>query len=74
MTVGTAAGMPIVADAVGQNREYLEHMKSGFLVEGGHPEAFAEGVVTLLRDKRLRQTLGQEAQRRAYRRFNWGSW
>ena len=66
-----AAGMSIVADDVGQNGEYLEHGVSGLLVEPGDVEAFAAGVVRLLRDEELRSQLSRQARRRVREKFAW---
>lgn len=66
-----AAGLAVVADDVGQSREYIEHGCSGLLVEAGDTETFAHYVVQLLRDENLRQVLGGEAQRRVYEEFAW---
>ena len=45
-----AAGVPVVADDVGQNREYIVHGVSGLLVPAGETNTFAASVVRLLRD------------------------
>jgi len=66
-----AAGLPVVADDVGQNREYIQHGISGLLVPPGDGEAFARSVVELLRDEGLRRRLGQEARRRIFEEFAW---
>jgi len=66
-----AAGLAIVAEDVGQSSEYIEHGRSGLLVEAGDTEAFARGVVRLLRDQGLRGTLGNEARRRVCEEFAW---
>ena len=66
-----AAGVPVVAEAVGQAREYIEHGHSGWLVPAGDAEAFAQAVVDLLRDPQQRRFLGQEAQRRMRAHFSW---
>jgi glycosyltransferase involved in cell wall biosynthesis len=67
-----AAGVPVVADDVGQNGEYVEHGVSGLLVPVGETDTFARCVVELLRDKSLRVKLGKGAQRRISAEFNWG--
>jgi glycosyltransferase involved in cell wall biosynthesis len=67
-----AAGLAIVAEDVGQSSEYIEHGRSGLLVEAGDTEAFARCVVRLLRDKSLRGALGNEARRRVCEEFAWG--
>jgi glycosyltransferase involved in cell wall biosynthesis len=66
-----AAGLAIVAEDVGQSSEYIEHGRSGLLVEAGDTEAFARCVVRLLRDERLRGVLGNEARRRVCEEFAW---
>jgi glycosyltransferase involved in cell wall biosynthesis len=67
-----AAGLAIVAEDVGQSSEYIEHGRSGLLVEAGDTEAFARCMVRLLRDERLRGALGNEARRRVCEEFAWG--
>jgi glycosyltransferase involved in cell wall biosynthesis len=65
------AARPIVADAVGQNAEYLEHGASGLLVPPGDDAAFARAVVGLLDDPARRTMLGEAAARRAWSCFAW---
>ncbi len=67
-----AAGVPVVADDVGQNGEYVVHGSSGLLVPVGETDTFARSVVELLRDEGLRVKLGKGAQRRVLEEFNWG--
>ncbi|GAF73342.1 unnamed protein product, partial [marine sediment metagenome] len=67
-----AAGVPVVADDVGQNGEYIEHGISGLLVPAGETDTFACSVVKLLRDESLRAKLGRGARRRVFGGFNWG--
>jgi glycosyltransferase involved in cell wall biosynthesis len=66
-----AAGLAIVAEDVGQSREYIEQGRSGLLAEAGDTEAFARCVVKLLRDERLRGAMGNEARRRVCEEFAW---
>jgi glycosyltransferase involved in cell wall biosynthesis len=66
-----AAGVPVVAEAVGQNREYIRHGETGWLVEPGDVAAFADAVVNLLADAPLRQRLGEAAARDLRERFAW---
>ncbi len=65
------AARPIVADAVGQLPDYLEHNVSGLLVPPGDPNAFARAVIELLRDRARRERLGASARERAWREFDW---
>lgn len=66
------AGVPVVAEAVGQNQEYVRHGASGWLVEPGDGAAFAAAVTRLLEDAQLRQRMGQAAARDVRERFGWG--
>jgi glycosyltransferase involved in cell wall biosynthesis len=66
-----AAGVPVVAEAVGQNQETIRHGETGWLVETGDVEAFAEAVTRLLEDAPLREKLGQTAARDVRERFGW---
>ena len=66
-----AAGVPIVAEAVGQNAMTVEHGVSGLLVPPGDGVAFAEAVVRLLDDPGLGQRLSLGAQRRLREYFVW---
>jgi glycosyltransferase involved in cell wall biosynthesis len=66
-----AAGVPVVAEAVGQNREYIRHGETGWLVEPGDVDAFADAVVRLLEDAGLRERLGQAAAHDVRERFAW---
>lgn len=68
-----AAGLPVVADAVGQNAEYVVDGESGWLVEPEDDAAFADAVVRLLKDADLRARLGASAARRMRQRFAWDS-
>ncbi|MHB1416116.1 MAG: glycosyltransferase family 4 protein, partial [Chloroflexota bacterium] len=66
-----AAGVPVVAQAVGQIQEYVEHGVSGLLVSAGEDEAFAHAAVDLLGDAALRERLGAGALRRISEQFLW---
>lgn len=66
-----AAGVPVVADRVGQNAEYIEHEVSGFLVAPGDSEAFVAAVVRLLRDRALADHIGAAGQQRIRAGFTW---
>jgi len=66
-----AAGVPVVADAVGQNREYILDGQNGLLVQPEDDHAFAEAVLRLLQDASLRARIGEAATRRVRERFEW---
>lgn len=66
-----AAGLPVVADAVGQNTEYIVDGESGLLVRPEDDAALADAIVRLLADPDLRTRLGAAAARRMRERFTW---
>ena len=66
-----AAGLPVVADAVGQSAEYIVHDESGLLVPPGDAAAMAEAAIRLLRDEALRRSLSSAAAARIAQRFSW---
>ncbi len=65
-----AAGVPVVADAVGQIAEVIRAGETGILVAPGDETANVAVILALLDDKR-RQTLGQQAARDVRGRFAW---
>lgn len=68
-----ASQLPIVASDVGENRHYIEHLVSGYLIEPGDDESFCQAIIHLLRDEELQRALGQEARRRVREKFNWAT-
>jgi glycosyltransferase involved in cell wall biosynthesis len=66
------AGVPVVAEAVGQNREMIRHGETGWLVDPGDVVSFAEAVARLLEEAQLRDRLGQAAARDVRERLAWG--
>jgi glycosyltransferase involved in cell wall biosynthesis len=66
-----AAAVPVVADAVGQNNEYIEHSRSGLLLPPGDDRAFVEALVTLLQEPHRQKQLGQAAARRMQASYTW---
>ncbi|MFQ5611629.1 MAG: glycosyltransferase family 4 protein [Anaerolineae bacterium] len=67
-----AAGVPVVASAIGQNQEYIDHNETGLLVPPGDAEQLVEVTAQLLADRPRRQRLGAAAARRMRDRFAWG--
>jgi glycosyltransferase involved in cell wall biosynthesis len=66
-----AAGVPVVAEDVGQNGEYVRDGETGLLVPPGDPGAFARAVTGLLREDALRNRIGRRAIRDIDDRFGW---
>ena len=65
------AGKAIIAEKVGQIPEYIIHDESGILVKPNDLESFISGIVKLLKDRELRNKLGNHAKMRVERVFNW---
>jgi len=66
-----AVGKAIVADRVGEIAEYIENGKSGLLVNPYDTMEFAEKVIKVLKDEKLRRKLGEGAQSRIWKNFTW---
>ncbi len=60
----SAAGVPVVATAVGGTPEVIRHEETGLLVPSGQPQKLAEAVIRLLQSDELRRTMGTAGQRR----------
>ena len=59
-------GMPVVStDCNYGPNEVIEHEKSGLLVPVADPPKLASAILRLIRDEKLRYTLGAEAKRRS---------
>jgi D-inositol-3-phosphate glycosyltransferase len=67
-----ACGRPVVAAAVGGLRTLVDHGRTGFLVEGRDPHAFAAFVAELLDTPHLADTMGRAAAVRAAR-YTWST-
>lgn len=68
-----AAGVPVVADAVGQNAEYIRHNETGLLVPSGDVEAMAQGVFALLGNRAWARSLGMRAAQTMRTAYHWGA-
>jgi len=66
-----AAGVPVVADRVGQATEYLEHGESGVLVEPGDVEGFASAIADLLTSPTRRAFFSGRSRTLVNRRYAW---
>jgi D-inositol-3-phosphate glycosyltransferase len=67
-----ACGTPVVAAAVGGLRTLVDHGRTGFLVEGRDPDAFAAHVARILGDPALAADLSTDAVARA-RGYTWST-
>ena len=57
-TIGIAAGLPMVATKTGGLTEQLKPNEEGIFVES-HPTSIAEGILTLIKNKYLYETISQ---------------
>ena len=64
-----AAGLPVVATAVGGVPEQIDHLVNGVLVRPDDPEAISHWILRLHADAELRHRLGAEARRRVQQEF-----
>jgi D-inositol-3-phosphate glycosyltransferase len=67
-----ACGRPVVAAAVGGLRTVVQDGRTGFLVDGHDPAAFAARIDQLLRDGGQAAAMGRAAAERA-RGFTWST-
>ena len=66
-----ACGKAIAASNVGEVRNMVGG--TGVLTEPGDHESLSKGILLLLDDERLRDSLGKSAAERARRKYNWRS-
>jgi D-inositol-3-phosphate glycosyltransferase len=67
-----ACGVPVVANAVGGLRTLVRHDRTGFLVEGRDPGAFAERIDELLANPHRTVAMGRAAAVEA-QRYSWST-
>jgi glycosyltransferase involved in cell wall biosynthesis len=67
---GMLLGKPVVASAAGGVPELIEDAQTGFLVPPGDAEALATRLLTLLRDRELRQRMGERGRSWARKKFS----
>jgi glycosyltransferase involved in cell wall biosynthesis len=65
-----AAGLPVVATDVGGNPELVTDGVTGCLVRCRTPEAFAEPIIRLLQDEKLRVAMGRKGLERVTAEFD----
>lgn len=68
------AGVPVVADGVGQAKEYVVDGHTGVLVAPGDARAMAEAAAALLGDPPRRAAMGEAARLDARKRWSWANW
>jgi glycosyltransferase involved in cell wall biosynthesis len=65
-----AAGLPVVATAVGGMAEIVEHGQTGLLAPSGDHAALAEHILRLAEDPDLRVRMGEHGRQRAVEMFS----
>jgi glycosyltransferase involved in cell wall biosynthesis len=67
-----AGGVPVMAEAVGEARTYIDDGATGILLPPiSHPAEWGEVSAVLLRDAPRRKQMGMAARRRMEERFSW---
>lgn len=57
-----SAGLPIIATDVGGNREIIKNGRSGILVKSNSSEELAKAIISLMKDRKLREKIGLTAK------------
>ena len=65
-----AAGVPVVATAVGGTPEAVEHGVNGYLVPSGQVEPLADCITRLIGDPEQRRAMGARGRERVKRQFS----
>jgi glycosyltransferase involved in cell wall biosynthesis len=65
-----AAGVPVVATAVGGSPEIIEEGRCGFLVPPGDPATLARRILAALEDEPARRAMGECGRRRVREHFS----
>lgn len=65
------SGVPVVANAVGEIREYIRHGETGLLTPPGAPERMAEAAIALLGDPARRSALAERAAAEMRTAYAW---
>ncbi len=68
-----ACGTPVIGSAVGGIKTTVLEGQTGYLVPPRDPEALAERLALLHRDRAHARQLGENGMRRAYQRYTWRS-
>ena len=61
---------PVVAYRISSNPEIVQHNKSGYLVDCGHPEQLADAVGQLYQQKKNASRLGEFGKQDVISRFS----
>jgi glycosyltransferase involved in cell wall biosynthesis len=67
MAIGTA----VVTSRMGENLEYIEHDRSGFLAEPGDARDLAQVLLRVLAERDLAAEVGRRARKRIWSKYDW---
>ncbi|KPK38333.1 MAG: hypothetical protein AMJ78_10175 [Omnitrophica WOR_2 bacterium SM23_29] len=65
-----ASGVPVLATSVGGVTEIIRDGENGLLVPPEDPQSMADGIVKILKDRRLSKKLAKQARRDAEEKFS----
>ena len=65
-----ASGLPVVSTAAGGVPQLVENGLEGVIVESGDVQSLADSMVSLLKNRKARQSFGMAAARRARENFD----
>lgn len=66
-----SCGIPVVGSNISGIKDVVTHGQNGILVSPRDPEALADAILTLLGDRNLRRTIGQNARELMIRKYSW---
>lgn len=67
-----ACGKPVIGTNIGGIKEIIIHGKNGFLVSPDNSSELVDKIHKLIKDKKLRKKMGEEARKNVLKKFNWG--
>jgi len=65
-----AAGLPVVATAVGGAPDLIDHQQNGWLIVPDDPQALQDGIMALLANEDLRHGFGERARERVEQHYS----
>lgn len=71
LLLGYTFGKPVVVTNVGSLPEYVVNERTGYVVPAKDPEALADRIVRLLKDREARRKMGEAGFRMSSERLSW---
>jgi glycosyltransferase involved in cell wall biosynthesis len=65
-----ACEKPVVSSRI-PNIDFIEQENAGLLVEPENPQELADAIITLIKDKKLRETMGKNARKYVVENHSW---